>query len=80
MDELLELKPCQKREWKEAEYAVYCYSPNKYAFAIDTAVHVSFAIAVSMWYKNSGLLSGLRAKATNMAFGTAARSVVIEVC
>ena len=74
MDELLELKPCQKREWKEAEYAVYCYSPNKYAFAIDTAV--SFAIAVAKWYKSSGLLSGLRAKATNMAFGTAARSVV----
>ena len=52
MDELLELKPCQKREWKEAEYAVYCYSPNKYAFAIGTVV--SSAIAVSMWYKSSG--------------------------
>jgi len=37
VDELLELNPPHKNEWKDSEYAVYFYTPNRLCIAIDTS-------------------------------------------
>ena len=32
VDELLDLTPAHKSEWNDSEYAVYVYTPNRYAY------------------------------------------------